>query len=174
MPRKQVPALLRRKSEDFGPAMLALNDRQRTWVLAYIETGGNATEACRRAGYGDSERGSAKIQGYRNKNNPKIQAAIVEMIDGQAKSDGVRVGFQALLEIAGNPQHKDQAKAAIALVNLAGLGITVQHKHDVKIELTVEEKVQQLKQFAEIIGVAPDKVLGVVDLEPEEYEVEDG
>lgn len=151
--------------------MSALNERQREWVSAYYATGGNAAEAARRAGYSDAS-GGAAVMGCRMRQNPKIQKAMAEYIQGEANGEGVRLGYQVVYEIARNPQHRDQFKAAQLLIGMGGLAPATQHKVDVKVELTVDEKVKRLKQMAEILGMSPTDVLGVVDLEPDEYHEE--
>ena len=59
----------------FGPAMLALTDRQRQFVICYIACNANATKGALMAGYA---KGSAHVQGCRLLKDDKIQAALAE------------------------------------------------------------------------------------------------
>lgn len=57
---------------------MALTGKQQAFVEAYIgQAAGNATEACRLAGYKGSKSALGK-QGHDNLNNPKIAAALYE------------------------------------------------------------------------------------------------
>jgi phage terminase small subunit len=171
MAKSKIPALRKNPDEEIlGPAMSALNERQRAWVQAYYETGGNATEASKRAGYAPTSYGSAAVMGCRMRQSPKIQKAMAEYIHGEACGDGIRLGYEVVYKIASNPQHKDQFKAASLLLAMGGMAPITQHKVDMKVELSVSEKVDRLKQMAEILGMDQAHVLGVVDLNPEDYE----
>ena len=65
-------------SEDYGPAMAALNEKQRKFVMAMIEFPGiTQADAARRAGYSDVAEG-AKVRGHYCAHNPAVQAAIRE------------------------------------------------------------------------------------------------
>jgi phage terminase small subunit len=71
--------------------MLGLSGRQRAFVAALAATGGNATEAARRAGY----KGGAKqlaVVACKLRKNPKIAAALRgQAVSGAARATGAAV-----------------------------------------------------------------------------------
>jgi len=133
---------------ELGPAMAALNDRQRAFVLTLIQTGCTRAEAARVAGYeGDSD--TLKSAGYRLAHTPKVQAALQEEAV-KLMRDHAPVMIEVLHSIAINPQAdaKDRIRAAGELLSRSGLGTMSEHK------ITVE------KTFAKSLDIDPDKLLG--------------
>lgn len=154
----------------FGPAMSALRtDLQRGFVIAYNNMGADdATKAARAAGYEDNGTGALKVTAYRLLHNPDIQAAIRE--DAKARMAGlVGAAIKALGETIGNPQHKDRVKASLAVLNRTGLHEQVDRNINVNVNITREEKLDRVRQLAEILGRDPAELLGkVVDAEFED------
>jgi phage terminase small subunit len=115
-------AMTARKQQDWGelgPAMRALNSRQRAFVTFYILENpgrGAQTNAARRAGFGTARSKPIDMahQAWRLMSDERIQAAIAEearkLLRGSAPE-----AAKALLELVRNPDHKDHARG-IAMV----------------------------------------------------------
>ena len=67
MASNHMPGVETAPDESWGPAMAALNPKQRAFVLAYVLlTNADATAAARLAGYEDNGSGqSIRVQGFR-------------------------------------------------------------------------------------------------------------
>lgn len=147
----------------FGPAMRNLNDRQRAFVVAMVETPDiNFTRAALQAGYGNGNKESAAVQGHRLAHDQTILAAIREEADRRLRS-GVIMAVQTVLEIASNPTAKegDRLKACEMLFNRAGMHAVTEH--NVKVEhkdVTDEGMIKRIKLLAERQGLDPSKLLG--------------
>lgn len=144
---------------DLGPAMRALSQSQRRFVLALLETGAqDNTVAAGMAGYGGTE-GSRKVAAHRLAHNPKVQAAIKEEADRRLRA-GALLAASALVEIAGNSMHKDRFKASVELLNRAGLVVRTEHKVIVEDNRLSDEIEQGIIALAQRIGVDPTRLLG--------------
>lgn len=145
---------------DFGPAMKALSPQYRAFVLALCTTaGGKAAEAARQAGYVDNHNGSIKVQGMRVKHKPEVQAAIREVCLQRITLD-LPVLVDNLFNVATNTQHKDQVKAALALINRGGLPDVTERNININVTVSKEEKVAEIRAMAEEMGLDPEKLLG--------------
>ena len=145
---------------ELGPAMAALNDRQRAFVLTLIQTGCTRAEAARVAGYeGDSD--TLKSAGYRLAHTPKVQAALQEEAV-KLMRDHAPVMIEVLHSIAINPQAdaKDRIRAAGELLSRSGLGTMSEHK--ITVEKTFDEKalIADIVRLAKSLDIDPDKLLG--------------
>jgi phage terminase small subunit len=101
-----------------GPDMVALNPRQRRYVIALSE-GMNGAAAARAAGYG-TPTSSAKSIGniaHQLNNDPKVQAAVAEFSKAILRAAGPSIATRAVLKIAGDDAHNDQLKAAKLLLD---------------------------------------------------------
>ena len=154
---------------DFGPAMLALIPKHRAFVIAYCTTANaEATEAARQVGYVDNNTGALKVTGYRILKKPEVLAAIREVVMQNITAD-LPVLHKALMKTALNPQHKDQTKAVLALMNRGGLPDVTERNINVNITVTKEEKVAEIRAMAEEMGLDVEKLLGnMTDAEFEE------
>ena len=158
----------------FGPAMSALNDRQRAFVVALNNAGGkNATEAARSAGYADD--GGASIRNHGNwlLHNPNIQAAIVE--DARARIAGdLHATLDIIDDIANNPQHKDRLAAAKVKLHHAGMVEITKVQHEGTVTVTFDQKLERYKALLAQTGGEPDKALApfiegeFTEVEPDE------
>lgn len=110
-------------ADDYGPAMTALTERQRAFVMAMIEFPGiSQAEAARRAGYSDKSQG-AKVYGHYLAHNPAVQAAIREEAGKRLNSASLtaaNVLMQLLTDEA--VEAKDRIKAAGMLLDRSGFG----------------------------------------------------
>lgn len=152
--------------------MTALEPQQRAWVLAYLETGcRSATEAARLAGYapGGAPQ-SVRMAGHRLKNDEKVLAAIKELAEKRVKS-GAYLAMSVLREIAEDPTHKDRFKAAVEMLNRAGMIVVqkqeVEHKH----LMDAREVAAGIRQFAKELGLDETKLLGAAGYTDVDFEV---
>ncbi len=64
---------------------MPLTVKQTRWIDAYIANNGNATDACRKAGYSGTDNSLAQ-QGHDNLSNPQIRAALADATAKAAKA----------------------------------------------------------------------------------------
>lgn len=154
-------------SEDgeIGPAMLALNERQRKFVRAMIELGRNGVqnfaEAARQAGYSDHmER--CKVTGHTMAHDARIQSAILEESRKRVNLAASVIATPVVVGIAMDEAvpPRDRLRACEMLFNRGGMPAQTEHK------VTVEHR--QPKQMVELaarlaaeLGVDPAKLIGV-------------
>lgn len=157
-----------------GPAMSALSTRQQAFVRYMLQTGGqNAKRCAAAAGYTGNDNTMA-VTAHRLAHDEKVLAALKEEADKRIRS-GAILGASVLAEIAGDVTHKDRLKAAIELLNRAGLLTATLHKHEhaVTVTNTADEKAQiaRITEMAAKLGVDPKKLLGgFIDAEFSEVE----
>ncbi len=152
--------------EELGTAMRELSLPQRAFVSAYVQNGGiNETDAAFRAGYGPTpeEAGQRAPVLLRS---PRILAAIREEADKRLKSGAV-LAASVLVEVARDPLHRDRYKAAVELLNRAGLVVEGVSRVIVEDHRTEEEIVRRITDLSEKLGIDPKRLLGsdVVDAE---------
>lgn len=170
---------------DLGPAMTALNERQRIFVVALVEYAGNATQAARSAGYADNGNGSIQVQAHRLAHDEKVQAALLEETRKRLKVATVTAA-EYLVKCVGNPQldDKERLKAAGMILDRGGMHALTEHKVSVTHTETRAEKIAALKDLAALMGKDPRELLGnlidvtakemgVVDVVPKDSGVED-
>lgn len=140
--------------QQFGPAMTALSEMQRNFVIAHCNAGGkNATESARAAGYSDKE--ALRTNANRVLHSPKVQAAIRELM--QARLSG---NLPALIDevewMAKERGHSKQLDAIRFAAHHAGMiekhQVDVTHTHI----LTIEEKKERLAQLSASLGRLDD------------------
>lgn len=146
---------------EYGPAMNALRPQHRGFVVAYCTNGCNATDAARAAGYTDTGTGAIKVQAHRTLHRSDVRAAIREWTIAAVQAK-LPIYKQLLDEVAENPQHKDQTKAILALMDRGGMPAVVERNTNVNITLTTNEKIAQIKELAERNGIPLQQVLGNV------------
>src|SRR5215472_15384220 len=89
--------------EDLGPAMLALEPRQRRFVLGYLGDPSDHSRCAEAAGYSTKSDGH-RVAAHRMIRNPKIIAAIKEQADKTLNSNAF-IAVSALADIAADPEH---------------------------------------------------------------------
>jgi len=141
-----------------GPAMQALTAMQRRAVVAFLETGGREYKrAYQLAGYTGNDN-TLRVGAHMLFHNPKVLLAIKEEADRRLKAGAV-LGASVMVEIASNPLHKDQFKAASRLLDQAGLGIIseskITHEHT-----TDKDVIARIERLAKQLGMDPQKLLG--------------
>lgn len=169
MPEITRPSEIIVQEDELGPAMRELTIPQRDFVLAYADQGGiNAAEAARKAGYGGSEN-SWSVAGSMLLKQPRILAALREEADSRLKS-GAILAASVLVEIAGDQYHRDRYKAAVELLNRAGLVVEGVSRVIVEDHRTAEEIERRIRDLAERLGIDADRLIGTSQIEDVEYE----
>lgn len=150
---------------EYGPAMAALTDKQRGFVLAMIEVPGcSHAQAARRAGYSDVKEG-AKVRGHYLAHSPAVQEAIREEAGKRLNASSLAAaGVLMTLLTDDSILPKDRIKAAGMLLDRSGFGAaqtinvhkTVTRKMDVS---AAAAKIAEFRQrfpehFARMIGGA--------------------
>lgn len=126
-----------------GPKMKALTEMQREFIRQRLEHPNWTTaQQVRAAGYAqEAEPGSSvyRSTGYRLLHDPDVMAAFDEEADNRLKHGGV-LGVDVVVSIAQDPTHKDQLKAALALMNRTG-----RHEKTESV-VTIDDKRPKTKQ----------------------------
>lgn len=162
---------------EYGPAMRALNDMQRRFVMAMVECPGiSQAEAARAAGYSDVKEG-AKVRGHYCAHNPKVQDAIREEAGKRLHSASLIAANVVVAMLTDDDvPAKEKLKAAGMLLDRTGFA-AVQ-----KIDVTRKDEsapavLDQIKRLAERLSLPVQQLLNkpaapVVDAEFSE--VKDG
>jgi phage terminase small subunit len=150
-----------------GPAMEALTDKQRQFVLALLQTGCSNAKAAQLAGYaGNSD--VLKSMGWRLSHDARIQAAIHEEAEKLIRTTAP-MAIGVMTAIAQDPavDPKDRLKAAVELLNRSGLHAHTEHKITVERQSkTAAELIKEIQAMAGDLGLDASKLLygaGVVD-----------
>lgn len=163
---------------EFGPAMAALTEKQRSFVLAMVERPGiTQTDAARVAGYSDVKDG-AKVRGHYLAHNPNIQAAIREEAGKRLHASSL-LAANVLVDILGDDgvPAKERLKAAGMLLDRTGFA-AVQKIEVNKTDHSGKAIMERIRALSEKLGVDTGRLLGgpaaapVVDAEFSE--VKDG
>lgn len=159
--------------ENFGPAMSALNDRERAWVLAVVRLGGKGREAAAAAGYGNvgtaEQRENAQRQAASRLNrSPKVQAAIIEEAESSLKS-GALLATEALMAMVTDTTSKHHFKA-VQMLHDRSIGPTVQRqevviKRAVLTDAQIDQRIQLLQQRLAKAGLLPPPARVITDAE---------
>ena len=154
--------------EVLGPAMRALNERQRRFVLAYIEQGKdgkpNALRAALAAGYGGGggvNEAALRVQGHRLVYNPLVQAAILELSKKEVNLAAAVIATPVTISIALNEKlsAKDRLRACEMLFNRGGMPALSEHK--VTVEHVDDGRMLEFAdRLAAELGVDRSKLVG--------------
>lgn len=163
--------------EEFGPAMAALTEQQRGFVLAMVTIPGcTFRRAALEAGYSDSSE-AAKVSGHRCAHNPAVQAAIREEAGKRLNSLSV-VAANVMMDVMldGAVDAKTKLKAAAAVLDRTGFAaaqtINVNKTTTDRTGKAIMERIAALSQK---LGVDPGKLLsGPAPVDAEFSEVKDG
>lgn len=158
------------KDLSIGHAMRALTNKQRDFVRIFVAQGGrNASRAYAEA-YPDSKSEKAhSVESHRLIHSNHIILAIREEADKRIRT-GALLGASVLMEIADNPMHKDQLKAATELLNRSGLIVATQHHVVVEDKRTEKEIRDTILRLAEKNKIDVDGILGKDDAVDVEFE----
>src|SRR5262245_53889093 len=145
--------------ESYGPCMLALNARQRKFVLE-LQLGpvGYGSEV-RAAGYNGTDP-SLRVMAHELLHNERIQAALREVGGRMIRA----ASFQSIkntVAIANDLQHKDCLRANLALMDR---GFPLETYHTVKVErspdvvmVASEQVLTRLRELAAQVGLDGDR-----------------
>jgi D-arabinose 1-dehydrogenase-like Zn-dependent alcohol dehydrogenase len=155
----------------YGPAMQALTEKQRRYVVALFsapKSHGALTFAARRAGYGTptSSRQSLSQMAHALNADPKVQAAIAEASQQYITVLGPHA-VRALKKVLDNPGHRDFGRALGLVVDRVSpvqstAIVKVEHEAVPSLQLTAKvfERIMQLAAQANVapmIDVSPEK-----------------
>lgn len=165
------------EDQEFGPAMAALNERQRAFVMALIEFPGiSFSDAARRAGYLDADTGAIRVRAHYCAHNPAVQAALREEAGKRLNSSSLTAA-SVLMELLTDTEvdPKDRIKAAGMLLDRSGFGaaqtINVNKTTTDRTGKAIMERIAALSQK---LGVDATKLLGpAAVVEAEFSEVKD-
>jgi phage terminase small subunit len=144
-----------------GPAMTALNDRRREFVMALLEQGDdNYTRAYMAAGY-TTDYDSAKSAASRLAHEPAVQAAIAEESRARLQA-GLLMSVSALIKIAGDEQGntKDRLTAIRMVMDRGGLPVETVSTTKHVVELDDKALIAKVKGLAAELGLDATKLLG--------------
>lgn len=164
--------------ETNGPAMQAITPMQRNFVREYLKLGGlSPWEAVKNAGYKGTPESWRDISESLLKNQD-ILDAFREVADKRLQSGAV-LASSVLLEVAGNPLHKDQYKAATEILNRSGLVVEDIKRVIVEDRRSTADIERRITALALRLGLDPtalipkpksdvvDAVFTVVDMDEE-------
>lgn len=148
---------------EYGPAMQALSDRQRAFVMALIECPGiTQHEAARRAGYQNSE-GGLRVQGHYCAHHPGVQAAIREEAGKRLNSLSL-VAANVMMDVmmSEDAAPKDKLKAAMAVLDRTGFAAA----QTINVNKNVTDNsgkaiMERIEKAAAELGVDPETLLGL-------------
>lgn len=142
---------------ELGPAMKSLNFRQRAVVDWLVTTGStNWTQACREAGYEGNDM-TLRTTAHRFRLHPRICAAIVE--EGKRRVNlALPMALETIAKIAGNHEHKDALKAALALAGMSGISPVAISRQEVP-KLSFTSLMDEVKAACEILNISPDEFM---------------
>lgn len=134
--------------------MWTLNERQRRFVDEYILCG-NATEACRRAGYTNQ---FANRQAYKLLTNPGIRAAIDEQL--QAATTQKTLDQTRLLEFL-SAVVLGEVKDEQLMTRLTGKGTSTIERHETRV--SVRDRLKAAELLLKVNGAFRERVDVTVD-----------
>lgn len=142
-----------------GQAMAELTPKQQKFVRAMLETGGHNHMRCAQAAGFTGNANTLRVTGHRLAHDTKVLAALREEADKRIRTGAV-LGASVLLEIAGNPTHKDRYKAAVELLNRSGLQVVTEHKVTVDRGGSEKQMIDRIGAMATQLGIDPKQLLG--------------
>lgn len=161
--------------EDLGPAMRALNERQRKFVVLYFHTG-SREKAASLAGYAggfedDKARNLLGVSAYGVWHQPKVQLAIKEFGEQCVLAGLVPMAFAALENALKMGDVKEQTKAAQIVMDRTGFHA----KSEQIIREPDRDRVAQIKEIVRLCklqGLDPRQLIGgAVDFVEGDFEV---
>jgi hypothetical protein len=159
---------------EYGPAMLALNERQRKFVVSLFdddaprEGEGLWVYAARRAGFAETNRTpeSLKSSAWRTAHNDRVVAAINEYAKMHVRTLSPEA-VRSLKDLLKNPKHRDHMRAIDAVLNRTDpaeskLSVAVEQTWKPSAEVT-EKVLRRIDELAAKFGLLPSPK--VVDAE---------
>lgn len=179
MSEKTIEDLIDIPPEDMmGPAMLALNERQRRFVCALAIFGCEPERAYAWAGYNVKTPGSLQANASRLHNTEAVQEALREEATRRFNSAPLMV-MSGLLEMCSpvhNPDRKLRLKALQDAADRLGYGAKTEHVVTVKDDRTTNAIMASIMQMAIANGLDPKMLTapgGVIDAQYSEVNPDD-
>jgi phage terminase small subunit len=152
--------------KEFGPAMAALNERQRAFVMAMIEFPGiTQAKAAERAGYQNSP-GGMRVQGHYLAHHPGVQAAIREEAGKRLNSLSL-LAANVMADVMLDPEAplKEKLKAAAAVLDRTGFAAA----QNINVNKTVTDNsgkavLERIERAAAALGIDPTALLGLAPM----------
>lgn len=163
--------------QELGPAMRALNERQRKFVVLYFHTG-SREKAAASAGYAggfedEKARNLLGVSAYAVWHQPKVQLAIKEFGEQCVLAGLVPMAFAALENALKMGDVKEQTKAAQIVMDRTGFHA----KSEQIIREPDRDRVAQIKEIVRLCklqGLDPRQLIGgAVDFVDADFEVID-
>jgi phage terminase small subunit len=136
-----------------GPAMRALTEKQRRFVLALFEAPkkyGRGVFAAERAGYEASSRGNLSIIASQLNADPRVQAAIAEVSQARFTILGPTAVY-AIEKLLENPRHRDHGRAlAMVMDRVAPALSTAVVKIEGEVKLNAGDAALVLERIEEL------------------------
>ncbi len=138
--------------ENLGEAMRALvaaSPFMARWAVAKVETGASDKECARLAGYSAASEHALEATGYRVKNDPRVQAAILELSQSLMRTEGPK-SIKTLVMLRDDTKVKPEVrmKCAVELMNRAGMHAVSEGKLTVTHKLSDSEMDQRILALA--------------------------
>ena len=147
------------QEQQFGPAMMALTEMQRRFVMAMArDPFGTQKDWAIAAGYSNSSEG-AKVTASGLMSSPKVEAAVLEYSRGLLAAEGPIIAATALMRIAANPKHPQHLRAVEMLANRVGLH-EVQQVHVHRTDDTGDALIRRIERAAAALGIDAGPLLG--------------
>lgn len=159
---------------EYGPAMAALTEKQRNFVLAMqANPFAPHNEWARAAGYSDSSEG-CKVKACLLLQNERIHAACREVAGGAMQALGPILAVEVMLREAKSHDGTRRLKAAEMIANRVGLHETQEIKVTHR-DLTGDALLARLSAVAERLGLDVQKLIGAnTIIDAEATEIPDG
>lgn len=144
---------------DLGPAMKALTDKQRRFVVAWFSMG-SREKAAYAAGYaGEPESNLLGVSAYQVWHHPKVQAAIKEFAEASMLYGMIPGAMAAIENVLADPTHKDYVKTAQLVLDRTGFHATMEHRVTHTHTDDRAGMVKRLQELAAKVGQDPRALL---------------
>jgi phage terminase small subunit len=154
---------------EWGPAMKALNEKQRRFVLALYQVKpghGAQVRAARLAGYGTPNSSAASWAALASRliHDEKIQAALREHDQKVLRAAAPRA-LRALHGMVEDPDHKDHARAVGMVLDRTHPVETVHHVRSEQRHVVVasEEVLARIRAIAGAVGLDADAMPAIIE-----------
>ena len=150
----------------FGPKVLALRERERRFVWAYLinsmtEIGANGAQSARDAGFSDRAEG-AKVRAHHLLHRADVQDAIQELAARELRGLALPA-LAALGSILKKPDHPDRQKVALSILSRIGFGeqsgVNLQVSGEVTVNHT-DAAIEDLRRFKSL-NVPREKLIEI-------------
>lgn len=159
-----VAVIPKREYGRMGPKMQALTPKMRAFVQAMLDLGmTNHTRCAMIAGYSAASEGALRVAGHRLAHDERVQAAIQEEAGRRMKS-GAIMATNVLQTIAETQGHKDQLKAALAILDRSGLHAVSESRQTHEVVFDEKGAVVKIVELCKLTGQDPQKLLGAYNI----------